>query len=233
MRHFFTLDGVSSEDYGVYIASANMMDAPKRDYDEVAIPGRSGTLLYDNGRYSNGTLTISAYIHDHIRERAQASRSWLLSHHGYIRYEDTLHPDEYRMVYVSSGFEIDESDRKGGSFELTFGCKPYRYIKEGEESIALTASGQIYNRYPLASHPLLRVYGYGTIKVGSGSITIASGAGEYIDIDCDIKDAYRGSLNCNSYITVTDWPTLPAGLSDIVLPSTISKVEITPRWWTL
>ena len=233
MRDFFALDGTPSTDYGVYIASANMMDAPKRDVSEVSVPGRSGTLLYDNGRWSNGTLTISAYIRGDIRECAQAFRSWLLSHSGYVRYEDTLHPDEYRKVYISSGFEIDDSDHKGGSVELTFGCKPYRYLKVGEEPITLTQNGVIHSDWIIPAKPLIRVYGYGAITVGTGSLTIASGAGDYIDIDCEIKDAYTGAVSKNSYLTVAEWPELTAGDNVIGLTSTISRIEITPRWVTL
>ena len=233
MRHYFVLNGVPSTDYGVYLATANMMDAPERDYSEVTIPGRSGTLLHDNGRWSNGTLTVTAYIHDGIREKAQAFRTFLLSLPGYVRYEDTLRPEEYRMVRVSGGFEISTSDRIGGSFNITFSCKPYRYVKEGEEPITLMQSGIIHSEWIMPSKPLLRVYGWGTLQVGTGSLTIASDIGEYVDIDCEIKDAYMGENNRNSFVTVREWPELICGDNAIVLPSTVTKIEITPRWVTL
>jgi phage-related protein len=233
MRHYFVLNGVPSIDFGVYLAEANIMDAAERDYSEVTVPGRSGTLLYDNNRWANITLTITAYISDSIKEKAQAFRTFLLSLPGYVRYEDTLHPDEYRMVRTSGSFKISKSDRAGGSFSLSFSCKPYRYVKDGEDKLEFTGASTLYNPYAIPAKPLLRIYGYGTIVVGTGKIKIASDVGEYIDIDCEMKDAYVGTENRNSFITVTQWPELTQGDNSIALSSTISKIEITPRWVTL
>ena len=81
--------------------------------------------------------------------------------------------------------------------------------------------------------PLIRVYGVGELGIGSETITITKGATEYIDIDCDIQDCYEGLENRNGLVSLTDFPTLPSGNTGITLGTGITKVEITPRWWTL
>ena len=97
----------------------------------------------------------------------------------------------------------------------------------------LTASGTISNPTLFEAKPLIRVYGTGKLEVGSETITISKGATEYIDIDCDIQDCYEGSENRNGLVTLTDFPTLASGDTGIKLGSGITKVEITPRWWTV
>ncbi len=233
MRHYFTINGVPSKDFGVYLASANIMDAPKRSYNEVSVPGRNGALLYDTGGWENQDLKAVLYIPKDVQSNTAAFRSFLLSQSGYFRYEDTFHPEEYRIASMSKAFEMDASDRRGGSVSVTFNCKPLRYLKAGEYMTAFTKSGVIYSGYYIPAKPLLRVYGWGTLQIGTGALTIASDIGEYVDIDCDIKDAYVGENNRNSFIEVAEWPELVRGENAIVLPSTATKIEITPRWATL
>ena len=233
MRDYFTINGTPSKDFGVYLASANIMDAPKRNFSEVTVPGRNGTLLYDNGNWENQDLKAVLYIPKDVRNNAAAFRSFLLSLGGYFRYEDTLHPEEYRIASLSNAFEMDSSDRRGGSMTVTFNCKPLRYLKVGEYSTTFTQSGTLYSKFYVPAKPLLRVYGYGTFQVGTGTLSIASDVDGYLDIDCDLKDAYRGSLNRNSFLTVTKWPELTKGVNNITFPSTISKIELTPRWVSL
>lgn len=53
MRQRFIFDGHNSADYGLVISGENTHNAPERDTDSLEIPGRSGTLTVDNGRWSN------------------------------------------------------------------------------------------------------------------------------------------------------------------------------------
>jgi phage-related protein len=64
-------------------------------------------------------------------------------------------------------------------------------------------------------------------------VTISS-ADEYTDIDCEIMDAFKGSVNCNSNIQTTDnkFPVLRSGDNNITKTG-ITRLEITPRWWTV
>ena len=97
MKHFFTFDGELSIDVNTYLASSTMFDASERDVEMVEIPGRNGTVIYDNGRYKNFSASVYCYIPSNMQTYVDALRNWLLSKVSYCRYEDTLHPDEYRM----------------------------------------------------------------------------------------------------------------------------------------
>ena len=121
-----------------------------------------------------------------------------------------------------------------GMFTLEFDCKPQRFLKSGEEPVEFTANGILYNRTMQNAKPLLRVYGTGAGTVGIGSETITiSAISTYVDIDCEIMDAYKGAVNCNGNVSFTDDIVLGPGENNISKSGNISKVVITPRWWII
>lgn len=92
----------------------------------------------------------------------------------------------------------------------------------------------IYNPTLYASKPLIRVTGYGTLTLGNDTITVASGQ-TYVDIDSEIMDCYNGTTNKNSKVTFSsgEFPTLKPGVTGVSYSGSITKVEITPRWYRL
>ena len=44
MRNYFTLDGVDSRDFGVYISGQGTFNASGRGYNIIPVPGRNGEL---------------------------------------------------------------------------------------------------------------------------------------------------------------------------------------------
>lgn len=235
MRNWFTFGGDSSKDYGVYISGDATYNGAERDYESVSIPGRNGDLTIDNGRYNNIELTYGAFIVRDFDRNITRLRNYILGQRGYKRLEDTYHPNEFRMARFKGGFEVEpQSTLKEGQFTLTFDCMPQRFLKSGEQKVTLTASGVLVNSHLTETRPLVRVYGTGTVTIGGIPITVKSASG-YTDIDCETESAYRGSVNCNSNIVLTDgkfWK-LQSGRNTVELDSGISRVEIQPRWWTL
>lgn len=235
-RNAFRFDGVSSSLYAVFISGEGTFNGTARDVSEIEIPGRNGTLLLDNGRYQNIDLTYPAFIVDSFNTNFQALRSFLLSKTGYCRLEDDYHTDEFRIARYRGNIQPKTTQfNREGEFEITFNCKPQRFLTSGETVTTLTADGTISNPTLFDARPLIRVYGSGTLGVGADTITIGAHSYTYIDIDCDTMDAYFGSTNCNDKITLSGdtFPVLHNGSNGIDLGTGITKVEITPRWWRL
>lgn len=230
MRDFFTLDGVSSTDYNTFIATSNMFDAPERDVEEVEIPGRNGNLIFDNGRYKNFAASVSCYIPYGMRANVNGLRNWLLSKVGYSRYEDTMHPDVYRMARYTGGFELEMSDRVGAAMTLTFDCMPQRFLKDGEQLLPFASGDVIYNPTLCDALPLIVCSGNGSITLNGTTVTI-SGNTDQIYIDSDTQNAYFGSTNKNSMIT-PDFPVLSPGANELTYEG-VTGVQIMPRWWTI
>jgi len=233
MRQYLTFNGGDSRDYGVYISGQGAFNAPAREYELISIPGRDGDLTGFEKRLANVEVTYPAFIYTNFRQNIRDFRSFLLSSIGYCRLEDTYNADEFRLALYRGGLEAEVlSNNKAGNFEITFECKPQRYLKTGEIVTTLTASGAITNPTPFPSAPLLRVYGAGTLGIGSQSIIITE-ADVYTDIDCEIMEAFKGTESKNYCISNsgTDFPKLTPGLNGITLGTGITRVDITPRWF--
>lgn len=230
MRNYFVLDGVSSAAYGTYIATSTMYDAPERDVETIEIPGRNGNLVYDNGRYKNFGATLTCYIPDRMKTNVDALKAFLLSRNGYVRYEDTMHADVYRMVRYTGAFELDNSDRVGASLAVNLDCKPQRWLKSGEQTQAVTSGTTLYNATHFPALPVIRATGNGSITIGDTTITVSGNTGQ-IYLDCETQNAYLGSINKNNMVTPY-FPVLNPGDNTITI-SGLTDVQITPRWWTL
>ena len=150
----FTFDGEKSTDYGVQILGEGVFNAPEREVEMINIPGRNGAFALDKGRFENIEVTYPAnIIADSAADFAAAVsdlRNMLCSRRGYVRLQDDYHPDEYRMAVYKSGLEVDEKVLRAGEFDITFDCKPQRFLTSGEEPVTIgewheteTASGEI------------------------------------------------------------------------------------------
>lgn len=236
MRQWFTFNGKSSKDFGVYISGLNTFGAPERDVDIISISGRNGDLTIDNGRYKNIDVSYPAFIFDRFDNNIEGLRNFLLSQSGYKRLEDTYHPNEYRLARYKSGLTPKVIDELyAGEFDLTFDCYPQRYLKSGDQVITLTADGSLFNEYAQIAKPIIRAYGTGSFTIGDVTVTINSADG-YTDIDCELQEAYKDDLttNCNANITLNNgaFPSLVSGDNEISLDG-ITQLDIKPKWWIL
>ena len=230
MRNFFTLDGVSSADFNTWLASSTMFDAPERDVEAIEIPGRNGNIIYDNGRFRNFEASVYCYVPKDMQTYVNALRNWLLSKSSYCRYEDTIHPDEYRMARYTGAFELEDSDRVGAAIKLGFDCKPQRWLKSGEILSSYANNSVLYNPTRFDALPLIVCSGNGTITLNGTTITISGNSGQ-IYIDCDLQDAYLCSTNKNDKIT-PNFPKLSPGDNTLTYTG-VTGVRMMPRWWTI
>ena len=234
MRNYFSFGGRDSRYYGVYLSGAGTYNSPAREYQNISIPGRDGDLLSSSTRLQNVELTYRCGIVADAEENLAALRSMLLSTVGYVRLTDSYHPEEYRLAVYKGGLEAEMEPRlHAGEFDLTFECKPQRYLVSGEMPVTLSAGGSITNPTLMPARPLIRVSGYGELTVGDVTATIAENTYTHIDIDCEMMDCFSYDANCNALVSFSgnDFPTLPAGETGIAYDSTITSVQITPRWW--
>lgn len=229
--------GEDSSTFGIYISGEGVFDAPERTVEMVEIPGRNGALTIDKGKYENIEVTYPAFnyepaMNDFV-DNLSDFRNALCSKKGYQRLEDTFHPDEFRMAVYRSGLEVKPIKYNSASqFDITFDCKPQRFLKSGETVITLTGTDTITNPTLFDSKPLLVVTGTGNLTVNGVQIAISATP---TTIDCELMEAYNGTTSRNSDIVLTpnEFPTLAPGENTITLGSGITKVEITPRWWRI
>ena len=234
MRNYFVFDGKSSAEYDAWIASSNAFDGAEHDEEVIEIPGRNGALVFSNGRWKNFVAAVDCYISHDMRTNVDGLRAFLSSKYGYCRYEEAIKPDEFRLARFLGPFSLSASDRVGAAFTLSFDMKPQRFLKSGEIPAVYTATGRIYNPTLYPARPLVRCYGTGGTVTINGTPVKVTGCSAYADIDCELMEVYEGTASRNGTTTLVNgaFPELDPG-ENAVSFSGWSRVEITPRWWSI
>lgn len=233
-RNYFVFDGKNSAEFNAFIATSKAFDGAEHDEEVVEIPGRNGALVFSNGRYKNFVAEVACYIPQNMQVNVDGLRSFLARKYGYHRYEEAIKPDEFRMARFIGPFSLSASDRVGAAFTLSFDMKPQRFLKSGEIPVTYTGAGEIYNVTEYDARPLIRCYGQsGTVTVGGIRVTV-TGCMAYVDLDCELMEAYEGAANRNGTTTLPDgdFPVLKPGSNEIGFIGW-NKVEIVPRWWRI
>lgn len=232
MKNVLIFNGISSADYGISVDCAGTFAIPESRVETEVIPGRNGEFITrDEGLFENVKLQYTGHIEKGFRARYQEYMAAIASSRGYNRLEDSAHPDAYRMGYFASEV-IPKTGvfNESGKFQLTFNCRPERWLKSGEIARIFTSNGRIVNPTPFKARPIIRAYGSGTVAIAGKSISVSASNG-YTDLYCEEEDARKGTENRNLYVSGA-YPVLPPGENEVRI-SGFSKVEIIPRWWTI
>lgn len=231
-----TFAGKNLADFGVQVSGVDTYGAPSRIITAQHVAGRNGSIVIDEGVYEDIEHVYHVAIKRHLADNISGLRNFLLSVKGYARLQDSYAPDEFYQAVFHNAINLTAEGHGNiwSLFDISFTRKPQRFLKSGEETITLTASGTVTNHTLMDARPHLRVYGHGTLGINSTTLTIA-GTSSYTDIDCDLQDAYYGSQNLNQYLTLSPnaFPVLQPGANTFTLGSGITRVIITPRWWRL
>lgn len=237
---YFCFNGITSLEKGAIIAKGgkNSYNGAERDIEYIEIPGRSGALIIDNGRYLNldiqYSLILLSDIEDGMALLARGLKEWLLSQVGYYKLWDTYDPCYFRYAAYKGGLDIAQEIPTLGDTTVTFTCKPFRYSLVGDKTITLTAATTITNPERFPSLPYIKVYGSGdvvlTVKSQTFGILSVDGA---IEIDSEMMNVYNGSVAQNDHWESDQFPSFSPGENVISWTGDVSKIEIIPRWRTL
>lgn len=234
--HNLWIDGKSLKEFGIYVSGENTFNGAEWQYETKPVPGRNGDLIIQQKRLKNIPVTYPAFIRRGFAANAQAARFYLLSAGAkYRRMEDDYHPDSYRLGVFAGPIDFDMRFLNlSGEVDLAFDCKPQRFLKSGEFPVSLQSGQTIRNQW-MPAMPLIKITGTGggQLVVGGNRVDITGMTGS-ITLDCDVQNAYNGTINLNNNITITGgWPVLATGQTAISFSGGITAVEITPRWWTI
>lgn len=260
LKNTLTFGGVNSATYGIYIDGSGVFNSPERDVTMITVPGRNGQLTIDNGRFENVEVTYTAFVSEDngntFAENIRDFRNAIGSLTGYQRLEDTYHTDEYRQAIFRNGIEIEPVIyQTGGEFEITFDCKPQRWLTLGETPITLTpgTTETLVNPTNFDAYPILAIEGGAGKHISfaypndlniyriaiANSISIANPP---LYIDCELMEAYEISTagvvtshNADvSFVSPNTGDTIYLkSETAVVAASGITSATITPRWWRI
>lgn len=235
MSNTFSFAGVNSGTMHLLCSHGGTYNAPERDVTALAVPGRNGDLVVDNGRWRNVMVAYPCYVQRGFAGSVPQIRAWLAGDGNYHRLEDDAHPGEYRMARLAG--ELGFAPRYLGhqaEVTVTFDCKPQRWLTAGEAWTALDPSGSITLTNPTGfdALPIIEVVAPsgGTLTVGTTVIDLPVGYSGTMFLDFQRLVAYCAASPLNHLIT--DFPALGAG-DTIITASGITSGRIQPRWWRL
>ena len=231
------LNGRSSADIGLVVERPPDYEMAEKDYEIVPVPGRNGDIIIDKGGYKNVERSYDVAIGAegaNFALLAAKITNWLYSNVGYVRLEDSYEPDYFKMARLAQNEPIINILQQAGRATITFDRKPQRFLKSGEGSVILSSGMKMSNPTPFVALPLLKVTGTGTITFGGRTIKINKNT-SFMYIDSETEDAYRDvATNLNPDVELPDgFPVLEPGNTTITFPATITKLEVTPRWWVI
>ena len=238
--------GETSDNYGIVVAEAPVFERPVRKSEVFNIPGRNGSVLFQQNAFEDVTRSYNVWVASVLGEdsggdyvsdlpsKINAISAWLNSSSGYQRLEDSFETDVFRLAYYSGGNEFTDKMLQTGEGTLTFTCRPERFYKSGEAAVEVSNGDTMTNPTRFASKPLIHIEGTGTVTVSINGTTItATDLVDYINIDCDRMDAYRlANENRNDKISGS-FPTIAPGSNGIGITGSVTKVTITPRYFTI
>lgn len=225
--------GKDFKDFNVFFDGSKVFDKPSRDVENISVVGRNGDLIISNKRFNNIDITIPCFIKHNFIENYSALMDYLTYLEGYQKLETTEEPNTYRLAQFKDSTEPKTGAfMKYGSFDLVFNCKPQIFLNEGDQDLLISSGNTLLNPTLKEAKPLIKVRGTGSITINDRTLALNQNTGQTF-IDCDIQDAYQGTINRNSNLTVTsEFPVLKVG-QNVVAYSGFSEVIIVPRWWKI
>ena len=230
-------NGKSSQDYSILVEHPPGYEYPEKDLEITHVPGRNGDVVYDTGSYQNVDRPYEIAfpaIKERYEDVANRVSEWLHSARTYARLEDSYEPEYYRLAIYKESNALENILRGAGRTTILFNCKPQRFLKSGEETHLFTRAGSIFNPTGFESLPIIKLTTTAAtnFSINGNVIQILQACTDLV-INSDIQDCYAGTLNKNSIVRLSEFPTLSPGINSINFVSGISKLEITPNWWTL
>ncbi|EPY2274513.1 distal tail protein Dit [Clostridium sporogenes] len=214
----------SKDDLGIVINERPPLPKPEKIINYIEISGRHGELTEDTKAYKDIPLPFECTVMDNVEQNSILINSWL-DGQGEL-YLSWLDGYEYKVKEVKfEGIEIDIV----GEFEVTFVCDPFKYLEN--EIIEIDKNNfTIYNEGTYESQPYLKICGSGDISLNINDEVIKlKNVNNYIELDSEIQECYRGNLNCNNDMQ-GEFPTLKIGENKISWTGNVSKIEVTPNW---
>lgn len=262
LNETFYIDGVDARNFGIYLQKPIEFSEARPVVEIQSIPGRNGDLVFETGSYENRTGIASCFcLQKDVEKAISAAGRFLMAKHGYRRLETSDDPDHFWLARIENSPAIAQRMKTLAPFEISFDCKPQRFLKSGEEKIVLDSNEfaeffEVYNPFGFNARPLIHVEWEsersesanenddsnviimkfsGSPETYVGVIHAKKIAGKDLYIDCDIHESYNDAGNQNRHIVSYNFPVLAPGKNYIetLLSFAVKKIEITPRWWEL
>ena len=236
-RNNFTLDGQSTQHFGVGISGYQVYNSSERDVETFHIPHRNGDLISDNKCFMNRRIVYNAWLAHTFKQDFDDFRDFLMSKTDrYYWLEDTYHPNHKYLARIAGALEPSVKVlHRVGEFDIVFDAKPQRFRKSG---LVWMSSGTIENPTRHECYPLIEISGTGTVTINDKTITVSAGAGATgkILFDCETMNAWtetdEANVLANKFVQAPlEQISLHKGAN--LIGTSGCTVRVQPRWYDL
>lgn len=217
------LDGSFPDELGCCLAVRPVIPSPEMEYEDIDIPGRDGTLTREKG-YKNIRFDCQYNILEdgNIKPLVRKIK-------GFFNGKKTVRLSDDEVFYKIKKIvfsDIENEVAEYGLFTVSFECDPFQYALSS--AIELVNGAVFQNPGTYHSKPYLKVYGSGTLVVNGQSIVIRD-VNDYIEIDSDLQNAFRGKVDMNQNM-VGEFPEFKIGSNRVSWSGNIRRVSGEGRW---
>lgn len=229
LKYAILLNDTPSYDVGVSIVSRPSIPTPVRKYREIEIGGKNGKLYEDLGTYDDIEITVKCNF------ASKKSDSWNEDYRRikeWIKGVETLtFSDDLNYFYKVNKVTIDSTERalkRLGRFNLVINCKPFSYLKEGQQEITLPSG--LYNDYE-ATQPIYKVTGEGVITLTVNGVSATANVGQNLIINTEKGLCYRTDGTTNNTALTAEYEDLFLQEGNNTFAYTTGfTVNIIPNW---
>lgn len=225
MYPFFIFNNISSRDKGIFVNRLPPIAKPEKNYEEIEIPGRNGKLYIDNGNFNNFTYEITCTLMPGTNIRSISN--WL-NGEGKLILSTEL--DKYYNVIVKNQIDFEQIYKVCNEFVVVFDVYPISYGTIEKEININEMSTITITESTYKIKPYIKIEGSGniTLTINNKSV-ILNDIQEYIELDCELEEAFKDNINCNNKIYCLDFPELQVGKNVIEFLGNITNIYIKYR----
>ena len=234
------------EECGLFVQQKTAFSAPARDVTSQPVPGRSGNLLLDNGRYENRpqkyTCALAPWVangNPDLFAVAKRLKEILLLEYGYFELRDDYTPGYFYRASYSSALDVEEILTQIGKAPLLFDCEPFLFSDVGQEEITVTSQPfTLVNPEAWPSNPRITVNGSGNVDIminnsAGNTVFHMLGISTGTVIDSELQEVFLGSESQASKTTTPEFPVFMPGNNVIQWSGSVQSLQIIPRWCCL
>lgn len=225
MIPFFIFNNINSKDRGIIVNTLPPISKAEGSYEEIKVPGRNGTLYIDNKCYDSFTYEITCTLLSGSNIRSIAK--WL---NGSGKLIISTELDKFYNVIIKNQIDFGQIYRVCNEFVVIFDVEPIAHSVQEKELVLTKETQFIIKESTYDIKPYIRVNGNEniTLTINNKSVILNDIEG-YIELDCELEEAYKDNLNCNSKVECEDFPVLVPGINNISWIGNVSTIQIKYR----
>ena len=214
--------------FNIYLAERPVVSIAELDYEEIAVPGRDGSLTRELG-YSNKPIPLRFnFIHKtNVKQTIREIASWLTGK-KIVAFSDDL--SVYRIISQIKISDATNDIKEYADFTVTLETEPFWYEDVGTQTLLNGTTTTVNNPSSVEVGVVMKVSGTGKCNVRiNGKLMILTDVQDFVIVDGIRGVAHRYNISQDNKMQ-GEYPKLEAGNNTIVVSGGATKVELEKRW---